>query len=108
MAKRNQLFEIITQIFNDYEQRLIKQMHENYQEKNVYLVEESVNASKFIDEQISNLYEKITLLKGEECLSSLITYYAVDEQNYKEALEEFDQFFEKNRKAGKLEISIID
>jgi uncharacterized membrane protein len=32
----------------------------------------------------------------------------VDEQNYKEALEEFDEFFEKNRKAGKLEISIID
>jgi hypothetical protein len=52
----------------------------------VYLAEESINASKFIDQEITNLYEKISLLKGEDCLSSLITYYAVDEQNYKEAL----------------------
>ena len=70
--------------------RLIRQILDSYQEKNLYLIDESVNASKFIDEEIANLYEKISLLKGEDCLSSLITYYAVDEQNYREALEEFD------------------
>ena len=70
--------------------RLIRQILDSYQEKNLYLIDESVNASKFIDEEITNLYEKISLLKGEDCLSSLITYYAVDEQNYREALEEFD------------------
>lgn len=85
----------------------MKQIHSSYQEKNVYLLEETLNASKFIDEEISNLYEKISLLKGDDCLSSLITYYAVDEQNYREALQEFDEYFEKNRKAGKLEISMI-
>ncbi len=30
-AKKNDLFKIITDIFTDYEHRLIKQIHENYQ-----------------------------------------------------------------------------
>lgn len=29
-AKKNDLFKIITDIFTDYENRLIKQIHENY------------------------------------------------------------------------------
>ena len=69
---------------------MIKQIKDSYLEKNVYSIEESLNASKYIDEEISNLYEKISLLKGDDCLSSLITYYAVDEDNYREALVEFD------------------
>ncbi len=69
---------------------MIKQIKDSYLEKNVYSIEESLNASKYIDEEISNLYEKISFLKGDDCLSSLITYYAVDEDNYKEALVEFD------------------
>lgn len=93
MSKRQELFDIITDLFTEYEARLIRQIHENYEEKSVYLMEEAINASKFIDEEISNLYEKISLLKGEDCLSALITYYAVDDQNYKEALQEFDEYF---------------
>lgn len=54
--KRDMLFEIITEMFNDYELRLFKQIHANYKDKNVYLLEESLNANQFIDEEITNLY----------------------------------------------------
>lgn len=49
ISRRQELFDIITDLFTEYEARLIRQIHENYQEKSVYLVEEALNASKFID-----------------------------------------------------------
>lgn len=35
---------------------------------------------EFIGGEIEALYEKITQLKGEQCLSALIRYYETDEQ----------------------------
>jgi hypothetical protein len=36
---------------------------------------------EFISTSIENLYDKITQLKGDQCLSALIRYYEADEQN---------------------------
>ena len=60
----------------------------------------------FISTEIDVLYEKITQLKGEQCLSSLIRFYEADEKKLEEEIAEIFDYIERNRNAGGLYISI--
>lgn len=47
----------------------------------MYNRKECEEVREFIGSEIDSLYEKITHLKGDQCLSALIRYYECDEKN---------------------------
>lgn len=61
---------------------------EKYKGMGVYDRKESANISEFVNEQIETLHEQISVLKGDNCLAGLITYFATDGQIYEESIKD--------------------
>lgn len=61
---------------------------------------------EFIGSEIDSLYERITQLKGDQCLSALIRYYECDERNLENEMNEIVDYIEKNKRAGGIYIAL--
>lgn len=97
---------MIDQKFEEHENKLIEEIKAKYAEEGVYNRKECEEVREFIATQIEHLYEKITHLKGDQCLAALIRYYENDEHVLNQELEEVSDYIDRNRKAGGLYISL--
>ena len=61
---------------------------------------------EYIVSEIEGLYDKITFLKGDQCLSALIRFYESDEKMLEDSMGEVAEYIEKNKRAGGLYISL--
>lgn len=64
-----------------------------------------MSISEFINEQIETLHEQISILKGENCLAGLITFYSNDGKIYEESIRELNEYVAKHKRAGKLSLN---
>jgi hypothetical protein len=55
---------------------------------------------------VEGLYDRISQLKGDQCLATLIRYFESDQQALNTQIKEVSEYIEKNRKAGGLYISL--
>jgi hypothetical protein len=54
---------------------------------------------------VETLHDQINILKGENCLAGLITYFANDGKIYEESIKELNEYIIKHKKAGKILIN---
>ena len=52
------------------------------------------------------MYDKTSLLKGDQCLSALIKYYGEDEEIIDENMNIIKEYLEKNKNAGGIHIGL--
>jgi hypothetical protein len=72
----------------------------------VYSRKECEEVRDFISGQVESLYDKISQLKGDQCLAALIRYYESDEKTLDNEINEIQEYIDKNKKAGGLYISL--
>jgi hypothetical protein len=92
-------------LFETYEEKLYADTVSKYKEMEVYDKKETVNITEFIGEQIETLHDQIAILKGENCLAGLITYFANDGKIYEDSIRELNEYVSKHKKAGKILIN---
>lgn len=71
---------MIDEKFDEHEAKLIQDIKNKYAEEGVYNRKECEEVREFISTEIESLYEKITHLKGDQCLAALIRYYENDQK----------------------------
>ncbi len=59
-----------------------------------------------IKDNIENLYDKVALLKGEQCLATLIKYYGEDSNIICDNLHVIKEYLDKNKNAGGMLITL--
>lgn len=72
---KEKINQFIDQQFDSYENILIDKIKSKYAEDGVYNRKECEEVRDFISSEIEALYDKITQLKGDQCLAALIRYY---------------------------------
>lgn len=77
---KEKIYRFVDEKFEAFEGRLIEEIRAKYDEEGVYNRKECEEVREFIGTEIDILYEKITQLKGEQCLSALIRFYESDEK----------------------------
>jgi hypothetical protein len=88
-----------------FEEKLFAETTNKYREMEVYDKRETANITEFINEQIESLQDQINVLKGDNCLAGLITYYASDAKVYEESIRDINDYIQKHRQAGKISIN---
>lgn len=53
-----------------------------------------------MNEQIDVLYDKIGVLKSEQCLAGLIRFYDHEQQDCEEGLRDVNEYLNKHKRAG--------
>jgi hypothetical protein len=82
MEDKQEIFRELDLLFETYEEKLINETLAKYKEGEVYDKKETASIGEFIQGQIEQLQEQISVLKGDNCLAGLITYYAQDAKGY--------------------------
>lgn len=59
-----------------------------------------------VSKQISQLYQKLGMFKGDHCLSALITYYNKNEQQVNDMKQKMGSFLKKQKEQGKLSANL--
>ena len=72
---KEKLYQFIDEKFQIFENKLIEDIRAKYAEEGVYSRKECEEVKEFISNEIEVLYDKITQLKGDQCLAALIRYY---------------------------------
>lgn len=62
-------------MFQKYEVKLVREVEEHYRSLSLYEAEESHTIRQYVQEQIEVLYDKINVLKSDQCLAGLIRFY---------------------------------
>ena len=63
-------------------------MEEYYRNISLYDPEESQTIREYVAEQIEILYDKIAVLKSEQCLAGLIRFYDHEQQDCEEGIRD--------------------
>lgn len=103
---KEEIYVKIEQIFQKYESKLVREVEENYRNAALYETEESQTISEYVTEQIEVLYEKIAVLKSDQCLAGLIRFYDHEQQDCEEGLRDVNEYLTKHRKAGQATVKI--
>ena len=85
---------------------MVDEVRAKYAEQAVYSPKECEEVKDFITTQIDSLYDKISHLKGQQCLAALIRYYETDSSTLDHEITEVADYLERNRQAGGLYISL--
>lgn len=108
MEDKQEIYKEIDKLFESYEEKLYAETLEKYRALEVYDRKETSNISEFITEQIETLHEQIAVLKSDNCLAGLITYFANDGKIYEESIKELSEHINKHKKAGRISINNDD
>lgn len=86
--------------------KLLNNVEEHFQANGIYDVEESQSISRTINSNINALYDKIGLLKTEQCLGALIRFHDHEGEDFNHVMRDVQKYIDKHQKIGKPELKL--